>query len=413
MNYRECIEYIHSIPKFSRCLGNGVLKKLLDALGNPHNGLKFIHVGGTNGKGSVCAMLTAVLKNAGYKTGMFTSPYIERFNERIQINGEEISDYDLAECASEVRNVMEKSGQYVSEFAFVTAAAFLYFKKTNCDFVVLEVGMGGRLDATNVIDKSIVTVITSISLDHTEYLGDTVERIAYEKCGIIKDGGYVVTYPIQNEQALDVIKRTCAEKKADLIIPDMPEKNKDGFLYKGKLFKIALEAVYQPYNAVMAIEAAYALRMFGSKISDEDIFLGIKNAQWPARFERVMNMPPVYIDGAHNINGVQGLCDTLAGISGKIYIVAAMMKDKDIQSCIKQLSVIADRFYATQIDYPRCAAAEDIAKYSECDDTHIYSDCTDAVKNAIRDADDNTVVCICGSLYFAGVARKLIKEINV
>lgn len=408
MNYEECIKYIHSIPKFSRILGNDALRKLLRSLGDPHEEMRFIHVGGTNGKGSVCAMIASVLKNAGYRTGMFTSPYIERFNERIQINGEVISDDDLAECADEVRRVMEKSGNYVSEFAFGTAAAFVYFKKKKCDFAVLEVGMGGRLDATNVIDKSLVTVITSISLDHTEYLGDTVEKIAAEKCGIIKEGGYVVTYPAQNSAALEIIKQKCKEKNSILIIPDIPEKTGGGFIYKGEMFRTAFEAAYQPYNAAAAIEAVRALRISGAEITDKDIFSGIKDTRWMARFEKIMDKPVVYIDGAHNIDGVRGLCMALERITGKIYIIAAMMKDKDIKGCIEKLSSSADRFYAVQIDYPRCAAAEDIAGYSVCSDTRVYSDCIEAVRSAIRDADENTVICVCGSLYLAGIVRKTI-----
>ena len=410
MNYNESIEYIHSTPKFSRVLGNDVLRKLLEQLGSPQKSLPVIHIGGTNGKGSVCAMISSVLAEAGYKTGMFTSPYIERFNERIQINGEQIADDDLAEIVTQIRETMENSGHFVSEFALGAAAAFVYFKRMECDFAVIEVGMGGRLDATNVIDESLVTVITSVSLDHTEYLGNTIGEIAAEKCGIIKQGGSVVTYPTQDLSAMGVIKSFCAEKNAHLHIPDIPEKIHDGFIYKGKKFELPLKAVYQPYNAVMALEAVKILRSKGISISDNAVYEGIKNVRWIARFEKVMDSPAVYIDGAHNFDAVKGLCETLNSMNGKIFIIAAMMKDKDVKNSIQYLSGFADRFYAADFDYPRCADREYLAGCSQCPDTFVCESPENALKKALHDADDDTIICVCGSLYFAGIMRGIIKE---
>ncbi|MCH5186039.1 MAG: bifunctional folylpolyglutamate synthase/dihydrofolate synthase [Oscillospiraceae bacterium] len=415
MNYEESIKYIHSTPKFSRVLGNDVLRKLLRVLGDPQKTLRFIHIGGTNGKGSVSAVCASVLKEAGYVTGMFTSPYIERFNERIRINGVPIEDGELAECVTAVREAMEKSGYFVSEFALGMTAAFLYFKKKKCDFVVLEVGMGGLLDGTNVIDESIVTVITLIGLDHTRYLGDTIERIAAEKCGIIKEGGRVVTYPKQKKEALGVIREYCDKKNAGLIIPGMPERTGTGFIYNGKIFEFPLIGSYQPYNAVMAIEAIEVMRGIGINITDESIYEGIKKVRWPARCEKVIDDPEVYIDGAHNPDGMSGLCDTikyLRDINGKkVYIAAAMMEDKNIEDCIGVISEISDRFYAARFDDPRCAGAEYTAAYSKCRDTVVCPDAEDAIKRIIKDArdDGNAMVWICGSLYFAGRARKFIR----
>ena len=185
MNYVQALDYIHSIPRFVRPLGNANLKKLLFHLGNPHLEQRYIHLAGTNGKGSTAAMISSVLKEQGYKTGLFTSPYIEVFNERIQINGENIPDDDLVKYIDRVKTVMEQNDAQVSEFAFICAVSFLYFKDMNCDFVVLETGLGGKLDATNVIEESVVSVLCSISLDHMQFLGNTVEEIALEKCGII------------------------------------------------------------------------------------------------------------------------------------------------------------------------------------------------------------------------------------
>ena len=204
MNYEQSIDYIHSIPKFRRPLGNANLEKLLTHLDNPQKKLKFIHIAGTNGKGSTAAMTAEILKKSDFKTGLFTSPYLEVFNERIRINGENITDNDLAEYVTRVKAIMEKNNALVSEFAFITAVSFLYFYEKQCDIVVLEVGMGGKLDATNVIDSSLVSVICKIGLDHTQYLGNTVEEIAKEKCGIMRNGGTAVSYP--NNDVRDIIE---------------------------------------------------------------------------------------------------------------------------------------------------------------------------------------------------------------
>ena len=205
MNYEQSIDYIHSIPKFCRPLGNANLEKLLTHLDNPQKKLKFIHIAGTNGKGSTAAMTAEILKKSGFKTGLFTSPYLEVFNERIRINGENITDNDLAEYVTRVKAIMEENNALVSEFAFITAVSFLYFYEKQCDIVVLEVGMGGKLDATNVIDSSLVSVICKIGLDHTQYLGDTIEEIAKEKCGIMRNGGTAVSYP--NNDVRDIIEK--------------------------------------------------------------------------------------------------------------------------------------------------------------------------------------------------------------
>ncbi|MGN1092497.1 MAG: bifunctional folylpolyglutamate synthase/dihydrofolate synthase, partial [Monoglobaceae bacterium] len=192
MDYRESLNYIHKTPKFARVLGNDMLKKLLFHLGDPQKNLKFIHIAGTNGKGSYAVMMAEILKNSGYRVGLYTSPYIERFNERIQINGGQISDEALAEAATLVKQVIETNDAPVSEFALDTAIAFYYFNKHNCDIIVLETGLGGRIDATNVIDTAVLSVIMSIGYDHTQYLGNTIEEITYEKCGIIKPNGNVI-----------------------------------------------------------------------------------------------------------------------------------------------------------------------------------------------------------------------------
>lgn len=404
MTYEEALSYIHGIPKFRRPLGNEQLENLLGALGNPHKKLKFIHIAGTNGKGSCAAMTAEILKNAGIKTGMFTSPFIVRFNERVQINGEEIGDGELAEYTERVKKAMEENKAYVSEFAFITAAAFLYFYEKQCEVVVLEVGMGGRLDATNVIENSIVSVLMSISLDHTAYLGETVEEIALEKCGIIKENGTVAVYP--NPEVTDIIEAECAKHGAELIVAKAPTVCDGGFLYNGKEYSLALKGSYQPQNAAVVLEIIEVLRKKGYAISENDVKKGLASAKWQARFEYVREN--VVIDGAHNPDGIAALKKSLADTEKDIVLVLAMMADKNYEECICDISKIAKFTVATEVDIPRALKAEEIgavlgkngAEYS------VVPNVKDAVGEAVRISGNNGIVCVCGSLYLAGEVKK-------
>lgn len=404
MNYQETISYIHAIPRFSRVLGNDALKKLLSVLGNPEKKLKFIHIGGTNGKGSTAAMCESILRRAGYTTGLFTSPYIEVYNERIRVCGENIPDRALARIATKVRGAMEEHDASVSEFAFGAAAALLYFREKKCDYVVWEVGMGGLLDATNVIESAEVTALASISLDHTQYLGDTIEKIAEEKCGIIKENAVVVSYSPQNGDALAVIRRHCEEKNARLTVCGAPVIDGGGFIYGGKWYELALRGSYQPNNAVLAIEIMSALREKGAKISESDIYEGLAQTKWPARFEFLTDR--LIIDGSHNIDGMRTLADSLRALEKPVTLVIAMLEDKNHGECISYISEIADRVVTTQIDAPRCLDARSTAAETGCAAV-IEESLEKAVNNALE-FDDN-IVCVCGSLYAAGEARRLFK----
>ncbi|MCX7714653.1 MAG: bifunctional folylpolyglutamate synthase/dihydrofolate synthase [Clostridia bacterium] len=411
INYNEAINYIHSTPKFNRILGNDVLKKLLEKLGSPQKKLSFIHLAGTNGKGSTAAMISNILKTEGYKTGLFTSPYIEVFNERIQINNVNISDADLAEIVTEIKMHVDTMVQGPSEFALITAAAFLYFYRQNCDFVVLETGMGGRLDATNVIEDSLISVITSISLDHTAYLGDTIDKIAKEKCGIIKKNGTVVSAPMQNEQALEVIKNSCREKNAQLLIPEIPDKFENGkFYYKGTKYSLSLKGNYQLYNAVTALETVFALKQKGIKISDNSIKQGLFNAKWLGRFETISENPTIIIDGAHNIGAVRELKKSLN--KKHITLVMAMMEDKNHTECVRELATVCNTFIATEITFPRCLPAEKLAQDAKsfCKKVIICKDPIDAVNSAIGTANPEDIICVCGSLYLVGEIRKNFRK---
>lgn len=408
MNYKEALDYVHSIPKFKKPLGNANLRRLLEELGNPQDKLEFIHIAGTNGKGSAAAMISSVLTEQGYSVGLFTSPYIEVFNERIRINGENIADSELAECVGAVRAAMENSGAYVSEFAFITAVGMKYFCGRGCDYVVLEAGMGGRLDATNVIDGSVVSVITSIGLDHTEYLGSTVEEIAAEKCGIIKACGTVVSYP--NETVMPVIREECKKRHAKLFEAQTAEKTEDGFVYKNKSYKLALEGEYQAQNAAVALEAVEAMRRNGVEISDEAVERGLKAVKWSARFERVRDN--VIIDGAHNIDGIKALKKSLGALGKNVIIVMAMMEDKSVEECVREIAPGSRMFIATELNMPRCAKAEKLASAVSGikADAVVETDIKQAIDLALKACGSNEIVCICGSLYLAGEAKKIFSK---
>lgn len=404
MNYEEALNFIHSIPKFIRPLGNKNLGALLEVLGNPHKDVKFIHIAGTNGKGSTAAMLSAVLTAGGYKTAMFTSPFIEVFNERIQINSRLIPDDCLASLTERVKTAMEENGFFVSEFAFITAMAFLYFKEQNCDIAVLETGLGGRMDATNIIEKPIVTVITAIGYDHMQFLGDTLEKIAAEKCGIIKPGCPVVSQP--NTAVREIIEKYAASMRSELIFCDTAKKTADKMEYKGKEYTLALKGGYQLQNAAGVIETVGILRKNGFKISDSALRQGLANTRWLVRFEWVRDN--VVIDGGHNIDGIRALKSSLRELDTRIITVAAMMEDKAVNECMKEISDFSDTVIATQIDMPRCMSADELAKAGKADICE--PDFKKAISKAAELAAPDKTVCICGSLYFAAEAKKFFSS---
>lgn len=407
MRYKEALEYVHSIPKFQKPLGNANLQRLLECLGTPQEKLKFIHIAGTNGKGSTAAMIASALHAQGYKTGLYTSPYIEVFNERIQINGANISDGALSEYIWYVKDTMEKSDTPVSEFAFITAVAFSYFENAGCDYVVLEAGMGGRCDATNVIDESVVSVITSIGLDHMQYLGDTPEQIAIEKCGIIKDCGTVVSHP--NRRVMPVIEEECHKRRASLRVARAAELEDDGVVYDGVYYPLSLKGGYQAQNAAVALETLFALREKGVKITYNAICGGFASVRWPARFEFVRGN--VVIDGAHNIDGIEALKSSLTALHKNIIIVMAMMEDKSFKPCVETIAPAARLFIATELKTPRCLRAKRLAETARSvkADTIVEADIEKALELALKYVGEDEIVCVCGSLYLAGEARRILK----
>ena len=408
MNYEESLEYIHSRNKFGIKLGLDATNNLLDIIGNPHHKLKFIHIAGTNGKGSTTSYIHDILMSKGYKVGKFISPYVHSFTERIQINNCEISKEKLAECTTVVKDAIEKFGLTPTEFEVVTAMGLLYFELEKCDFVSLEVGMGGRFDATNVIPPPLVSVITSISIDHTEYLGNTISDIAFEKCGIIKSGSKTVAYADNPEEANNVIRKTTEEKNVPLTIPDKnlisilnQSINGTDFIYKNEKYHINMLGVHQVYNAVSAIETSKLL-----DIEEEFIKKGLETTNFRGRLEVISKEPLIIEDGAHNFSGVTALYDALKTYfhNKKIIVVMAMLKDKEYEKCVEKLAPVVDTFIATQANNPRRATADELAYTAKKHIEKVYSesDVNKAIELAKSICEKDGVICVCGSLYLLG-----------
>lgn len=423
MNYNEALNFIHSRDRFGSRPGMERIEALCNAFDNPQDKLKFVHVAGTNGKGSTCHMIASVLKESGYKVGLFTSPFVVDFRERIQINGEMISENDLAEVISEVKPVVEKlskEGIEPTEFEIITVTAFLYFLKQSCDIVVLEVGLGGLLDSTNIIKKSEVSVITSISLDHTKILGDTLLKIAEQKCGIFKEGGNVVGYPQPDFAVERFIKDKAKEKNCNYYPHELSKirlvrEEIDGstVIYAGCSFKIPLTGKHQLYNFATAVAAINVLKQNGWNITYKSLIDGISKVKVPARTEIVSHSPLTIIDGGHNAEGVDALCNTLVKFCAnrKIIAVFGMMSDKDYGYAVKRLAPLCERIYTTEASNPRTLDAKSLAKEAKqyCKKVKPEPDPEKAVNKAFKKAKDDDVVLVCGSLYLASDVKKFLK----
>ena len=422
MNCNEAIEYIHSLEKFGINPGMERIRALCEELGNPQKKLKFIHVAGTNGKGSTSTLISNILRSSGFSTGLFISPYVVDFRERIQYNGNMIEKAELAECVERVKSAIDKLAVkdiQPTEFEAITAVAFIYFEKKKCDFVVLEVGLGGRLDSTNIIEAPYTSVIASISLDHTAILGDTIEEIAAEKCGIIKFGASTVAYPFQDDKAMDIIKKTCQNKCSDLIIPDVSrleigEEMLEGTnaVYDGIEFILPLAGEHMIYNCITAIEAVRSLSRLGVNISESSISEGIRKTVMPARLELIKKKPVIILDGGHN----EGCANALSGfikkhLGGKrIIMVSSMMSDKDYLSYLSIVAPFADSFIATRVDMPRALSSAELKENAErfCANCYDITDPKKAVNAALNIANDDDAVIICGSFYLAGDVRDIL-----
>ncbi len=427
MTYEESLGYINSLLVFGSQPGLERISAFLQKLDNPQKDLKFVHIAGTNGKGSTSTMCANALTDAGYKTGLYISPFVNDFRERIQINGEMISREKLSEIVARLKPVCDeflKSGNVITEFEFITAVAFIYYKEENCDIVCLEVGLGGRFDATNVIDPPEVSVITSIGLDHTAILGDSVEKIAFEKCGIIKHSTPVVCYPDQPSGVIGTVIETAASRQSALYIPAPPhhseiefdDSEKTVFRFSGLCFDLKMHGHHQLLNAITAAQALLTLRERGFEINNSAIESGVSRAILPARIEKINENPLVIVDGAHNPAGIDCLCETVKKISFRpIVLVMGMLKDKDVESAVKKIAPLCQHFIAVEPNNPRKMSSHELcviaSKYCTAEPAATYEF---AAKRAVKLAGENGAVISCGSLYMANDMKKALeKALNV
>ncbi len=420
MNYAETLKYINSFNMFAPKAGFDNLKSLLKLMGDPQCKLKFVHVAGTNGKGSTSAMISNITREAGYKTGLFISPYIICFRERMQINGEMISEQELCDCTKYVKKFIESnpvSNKIITQFELITAIAFEWYNRNSCDVVCLEVGLGGRFDATNVIECPIVQVITSISYDHTAILGNNLSEIAYEKAGIIK-GSATVIYPLQDEEAMRVLLRCCYEKNSIPVIPDTNKlKNVDPswmvetFSYNDICFHKKIPGNFQVYNAITAYHAAVELRRQGYNIEYINIVDGISNTVFPARMELLSKEPLVILDGAHNLSGATALAETIKGVNcKKINIMIGVLADRNYEEMLEIILPLADNVIAVAPNSPRALDVITLSAVAKkhCNNTFIATKYEEALELALSKTSLGDALIICGSLYLASDMRDYI-----
>ena len=423
MNYAEALEYIHSVCWKGSRPGLERTQQLLGMMGDPQDSLRFVHVAGTNGKGSFCCMLSSILKEAGYKVGTYTSPFVRYFNERMAINGQMIGNGELAEITEYVKQFAEKMDDVPTEFELITAIGFEYFKRNKCDIVVLETGMGGRLDSTNIIENPILSVITGISLDHTGFWGNTLSEIAAERAGIIKKGCPVV-YGGNSGEALEVIKNKAQEMESDFYFATRDDFTDIEFSLRGctlssreyqNLF-VSLVGEYQPSNIATVLKAVSVLNDRGIKITEQAVRLGMSKAYWPARFEIINEKPLMIYDGAHNPEGLRACIDSVKRFFGeqKVNILSGVMADKDVSEMLPVIKEVANKAFTVTPDNPRSMKssvyAEHFNKYGI--EAHSFDTIEEGVRGAITASEKDGCPCIAlGTLYMYGDVRTALENI--
>lgn len=416
MTGEEAVAYIHSYGWEAHAPGLDRIRELLRRLGDPQRGLKFIHAAGTNGKGSVCACLASVLEAAGYRVGLNTSPHLERFHERIRVDGKEISDEDLGAVMDRVCPAAEAMPEHPTEFELITAAAFLYFLERRCDVVVLETGLGGALDASNVIETPELAVLTAMGMDHAALLGPTLRDIAAAKAGIIKPGGAVVSRGGCPE-ADEIFRRTCRERGASLVELDLTRLTVRRLGLEGAAFDFApwegltlpLAGTYQAENAALALTALEALGEKGWRIPEDAVRRGLAAVRWPGRFEILGRDPVVLLDGAHNAHGMWAAAESLRTLfpGKKLTFLLGILADKDAGEMLDLLAPLAERVLVLRPDSPR--AMDPAALCAMLTERGVEArPCASVeagLKAALAAAGKGGVICALGSLYLCGEVR--------
>lgn len=423
------ISYINSIERFGSRPGLVRVQNLLRRLGNPEKNLKVIHVAGTNGKGSVSTMISYILEKSGYDVGMYTSPHLENYNERIKINNKDISDEEFATAGEKIikacQECVENNEEHPTVFEFLTAMALLYFDEQSVDFVVLEVGLGGRYDATNVIENPLLSVITSISMDHMDVLGDSIESIAFEKAGIIKKNCSTVLF-FPNNKVYNIIKSVCESLNSQLYyVSDMHIQNVrhsiEGItfsintdFYSYKDLKVSLIGEHQIYNTALVLLAVEVLRNKGIEISEENVRIGLEECYWPGRLEIVGKNPLVLLDGAHNEEGALALAKAFEQYfhDQNITLLIGVLKDKPYELMLKQLLPYASKVVLTEPNSSRKLPIDELEKTAVKYSSYIYqnADIAQAYELALKLTNEKDVLCCAGSLYLIGEIKKMIKK---
>ncbi len=415
MDYTQALAYIDGVRWYGSKPGLSRVAALLDRLGRPQDKLRFVHIAGTNGKGSCAAMAASILRAAGYRTGLFTSPYLFRFNERMQINGEPISDEALAALVTEIRPQADALEDHPTEFELMTAAALLWYQREGCEIVVLEVGMGGRFDATNVIPCPEAAVIMNIGLDHTAVLGGTVEKIAFEKAGIIKPGGDAVLYP-QSPAVEAVVRARCEELGARLRLADFSalEAEFDSlegqvFSYRGARYALPLLGEHQLRNAAVVLELVELLREKGWRLPEDAVEHGLYAVSWPARFELVHEEPPFIVDGGHNPQCAEAVAAALGRYfpDTRRVLLLGILADKDYPRVLELLDPMADAYVCVTPDSERALPAdklgEALGRFGK--PVTVCASIPEGVSAALEQAGTDGMACAVGSLYMAGAVR--------
>lgn len=428
MNYKEAMNYIEGIGKFGSKYGLERTLRLLELLGNPQEKIKIIHIAGTNGKGSTTAMVTKMLRGAGFKTGMYTSPYLEEFEERIQINGENIPKDKLTLLIEEVKAVIEKVAEegyeYPTQFEIITAIMFLYFYREKVDYAVVEVGLGGKLDSTNVIIPE-VSVITSISLDHMDLLGDTLGKIAREKCGIIKNEVPVVSYP-QKEEAAKVIKSVSKENNSILRSINSNDVKLVGINYEEVYQEVEVNTINNVYKVKLPLLGEHQILNLAVALNTIEVLFeknninidtnlienSLRDVKWIGRLEVLNKKPLVVIDGAHNIDGIRALRKNseIYFKYNKMYLILGILADKQVGEMIEEITPKACKVFAVTPHSERAALCQDlkseIVKFNK--NVEAFESYKEAFESAFNEAQEDDLILVSGSLYMIGDMRKVI-----
>ena len=422
MNLEQALNYIHGLYRKGVAPSLHRVEQLLALLGNPHKKLKFIHIAGTNGKGSTAAMTSSILQTAGYKTGLFTSPFIYRFNERIQINGMQIPDEQVIALTQRLSALTGQMSEMPTEFDFVTSMAMEYFSAQGCDIVVLEVGVGGALDATNMIPAPEVAVITNIGLDHTDLLGDTVEKIAAVKGGIIKAGTSAVIYR-SSPSVEQVLRNICLEKNAQLHFADFDSIHLHSHDLSGqhfdcgqrKLLELPLLGAHQLKNAAVVLSVIDTLQQKGWGITEQHIREGLKNVTWPGRFDIMHKDPLFIIDGGHNPQCIDAMVANIQDyLAGKTLIVlTGVLADKDYGEMFRPVMPYVQKFVCITPDNPRKLEAQELAAHLQAAgaEAEAFAKVADGVRRAMALAGKDGVVLCFGSLYSIADIRTGLQQV--